>query len=389
MIFPVCPVIFLSRVFFVFLGDVPLRGRLCREILAKLVPKHQPDKQRHYIESDNYRYQYSPQHFHVNIISCTPAAAHSAWNRSAVLIRVNHSRIGIIIALEHLHLWIPEDLSRKFPVPKIPDFWPIEFVLVPQMFVIPAFAPGTMVMKNNRREQKTYICVLHPNMQKEDNVAEKQLKGVIFDLDGVLVTTDTFHYQAWKMLADELGMDFDETVNHQLRGVSREESLRRIYKHNNKELPSDEEFKAQTTRKNEKYKELIGQMTPDDVLPGSIELLTSLRSAGIKAAIASASKNTPLVLERTGLIEHVDGVADGNQVSNSKPHPEVFLLAAKKLDSEPEACIGVEDAESGVEAIHNAGMKAVGIGSQGRKAEIVVDSVKELSIESFTKLLNS
>jgi beta-phosphoglucomutase len=214
-----------------------------------------------------------------------------------------------------------------------------------------------------------------------------ELKGVIFDLDGVLVVTDMFHYKAWKMLADELGMDFDEEVNHQLRGVSREESLKRIYRHNNRELPSQEEFKAQTTKKNEKYKEQIGTMTPDDVLPGSIELLTALRDAGIKCAIASASKNTPAVLENTKLDRYVDAVADGNQVTHSKPHPEVFLLAAEKLNLAPEECIGVEDAESGVEAIHNATMVAVGIGEQGKAAELVVDSVQQLGVDTLRSLL--
>ncbi|MBD3316561.1 MAG: beta-phosphoglucomutase [Chitinivibrionales bacterium] len=214
-----------------------------------------------------------------------------------------------------------------------------------------------------------------------------ELKGVIFDLDGVLVVTDKFHYQAWKMLADELKMDFDEEINHQLRGVSREESLKRIYRHNKRELPSQEEFTAQMTKKNEKYKELIGTMTSDDILPGSIELLTSLRKEGIKCSIASASKNTPHVLKNTDLDQYVDAVADGNEVTHSKPHPEVFLLAAKKMGLPPEECIGVEDAESGVEAIHNAKMVAVGIGEQGKAAELVVQSVKELSVERFRSLL--
>jgi beta-phosphoglucomutase len=214
-----------------------------------------------------------------------------------------------------------------------------------------------------------------------------ELRGVIFDLDGVLVVTDRFHYQAWKMLADELGMDFDEEANHQLRGVSREESLKRIYRHNNRELPPEEEFTAQTTKKNERYKELIGTMSPEDILPGSIELLTALRGEGIKCAIASASKNTPLVLKNTGLDKYVDAVADGNETRHSKPDPEVFLLAAEKMGLAPRECIGVEDAESGVEAIHNGKMVAVGIGEQGKAAELVVGSVQELSVKKLRGLL--
>jgi len=143
-------------------------------------------------------------------------------------------------------------------------------------------------------------------------MAEAGLKGVVFDLDGVLVTTDVFHYRAWKMLADELGLDFNEEVNHQLRGVSRVESLTRIYRHNKRKLPPEEEFRAQMAKKNAKYVELIATMTPRDVLPGSIELLDGLRNAGIKRAIASASKNTPKVLAVTQLDRYVDGVADGN-----------------------------------------------------------------------------
>ena len=212
------------------------------------------------------------------------------------------------------------------------------------------------------------------------------LRAVVFDLDGVLVTTDRFHYRAWKSLADELGFLFDETVNHRLRGVSREESLKRIYRHNNAPLPSSEELCRQMSIKNDRYREAIARMTPDDVLPGSVELLTSLRAASIRCAIASASKNTPLVLERTGLDRYIDAVADGNQIVNSKPDPEVFLLAARKLGVAPAACVGVEDAESGVEAIHRAGMSAVGIGGSAHHADVVVASVRELSVAILTSL---
>ncbi|MFW5775151.1 MAG: beta-phosphoglucomutase [Chitinivibrionales bacterium] len=220
------------------------------------------------------------------------------------------------------------------------------------------------------------------------DAAENQLKGVIFDLDGVLVTTDVFHYKAWKMLADELGLEFNEEINHQLRGVSRVESLKRIYRHNNRELPDEETFTAQMTKKNEKYREAIAGMKPEDVLPGSIELLEGLLAKGIKCAIASASKNTPLVLKQTKLDQYVQAVADGNQITNSKPHPEVFLLAAEKLGVDPAHCIGIEDAESGVEAIRRAEMISIGIGSQGKKADKVVDSVAELSADGMVAFFN-
>ena len=219
--------------------------------------------------------------------------------------------------------------------------------------------------------------------QKMGHTDERALRGVILDLDGVLVTTDRFHYRAWKELADELGMDFNEDVNHRLRGVSRQQSLRNIYDHNRRPLPPDDVFNAQCERKNRRYVELVKTMSPADLLPGSVELLEALRAAGIRCAVASASRNTPLVLELTGLRRYFDAVADGNDTSRSKPDPEVFLVAARRLGLRPEDCLGVEDAASGIEAIHNAGMVAVGIGGQARGAERVFASVAELSVENL------
>ena len=207
------------------------------------------------------------------------------------------------------------------------------------------------------------------------------LRGVIFDLDGVLVTTDSLHYQAWKELSDELGLEFNEEVNHRLRGVSRQQSLRNIYEHNGRPLPDAETFDAQCSRKNARYVELVKTMTPSAVLPGAVELLAALRSEGIRCAVASASRNTPLVLEQTNLAKHFDAVADGNDVSRSKPDPEGFLLAAERLGLAPGQCIGIEDAASGVDAIHNAGMAAVGIGEQAARAERTVASVAEVTAD--------
>ena len=212
-----------------------------------------------------------------------------------------------------------------------------------------------------------------------------QLKGVIFDLDGVLVRTDQYHYRAWKELADSLGIPLDEERNHALRGVSREESLRRIY--GDRPLPPPREFKAQCNRKNARYVELISHMTPRDLLPGAIELLDRLRAAGVKCAIASASKNCRTVLDRTGLDRHSDAVVDGTDVTASKPDPQGFLIAAKRLGSPPGACIGVEDAESGIEAIHRAGMPAVGIGDQARGADLTVRGVDELTPQGLRDLM--
>ena len=140
------------------------------------------------------------------------------------------------------------------------------------------------------------------------------------------------------------------------------------------------------TKKNTRYVELIGTMKPDDVLPGSIELLNGLRASGIKCAIASASKNTPKVLSVTALNKYIDGVADGNQAKKSKPDPEVFLLAAKNCGCSPEACIGIEDAVAGIEAIKNAGMVSIGIGSAAPIADYAIEGVHELTADILKKM---
>jgi len=185
-------------------------------------------------------------------------------------------------------------------------------------------------------------------------------------------------------LADELGIPFDEEKNHALRGVSREESLRRIY--GERPLPPEDEFRAQCDRKNARYREMLSEMGQADVLPGSRELLEALREAGIKCAVSSASKNTPLVLERTGLARYFDAVVDGNAVTRSKPDPQGFLAASQRLRAVPWRCIGVEDAASGIEAIHRAGMAAVGIGEAAVGAELSVAGVEALSVAALRAL---
>jgi beta-phosphoglucomutase len=177
-------------------------------------------------------------------------------------------------------------------------------------------------------------------------------------------------------------------VNHRLRGVSRAESLRRIYRHNGRPVPPESEFNAQMEKKNARYVQLVSGMTPADILPGSIGLLTALRTEGIRCAIASASKNTGTVLRVTGLAKHVDGVADGNQAKKSKPDPEVFLLAANSIGCAPAACIGVEDAESGVEAIRNAGMVSIGIGPAAAKADYAVGGVAQLDVATLRRVFS-
>lgn len=196
-------------------------------------------------------------------------------------------------------------------------------------------------------------------------------KAVIFDLDGVIVSTDGFHYRAWKAMADNEGIYFDETINNRLRGVSRMESLEIILERATKSY-TPEEKEAMATAKNDIYRESLVQLTPDDILPGVMDMLTTLRGMGIKLAIGSSSKNTPVILKQIGLGDYFDAVADGNQIKNSKPDPEVFLLAAKLLGIDPADCVVVEDAYAGIDAAKAGGMKAVGVGdaSKYEKADV-------------------
>lgn len=196
-------------------------------------------------------------------------------------------------------------------------------------------------------------------------------KAVIFDLDGVIVSTDGFHYRAWKAMADNEGIYFDETINNRLRGVSRMESLEIILERATKTYTAEEK-EAMATAKNDIYRESLVQLTPDDILPGVMDMLTTLRGMGVKLAIGSSSKNTPVILKQIGLGDYFDAVADGNQIKNSKPDPEVFLLAAKLLGIDPAECVVVEDAYAGIDAAKAGGMKAVGVGdaSKYEKADV-------------------
>ena len=196
-------------------------------------------------------------------------------------------------------------------------------------------------------------------------------KAVIFDLDGVIVSTDGFHYRAWKAMADNEGIYFDETINNRLRGVSRMESLEIILERATKTYTAEEK-EAMATAKNDIYRESLVQLTPDDILPGVMDMLTTLRGMGVKLAIGSSSKNTPVILKQIGLGDYFDAVADGNQIKNSKRDPEVFLLAAKLLGIDPAECVVVEDAYAGIDAAKAGGMKAVGVGdaSKYEKADV-------------------
>ena len=186
------------------------------------------------------------------------------------------------------------------------------------------------------------------------------IKTVIFDLDGVIVSTDDCHYRAWKKMADEEGIYFDREINNRLRGVSRMASLEIVLEKANREY-SEKEKQEIAERKNNYYKELICELTPNDILPGAIETLEQLKENGIKIAIGSSSKNTPIILKQIGLDNYFDAVSDGNNITHSKPDPEVFLKAAEMLNIAPEDCMIVEDADAGIEAGKRADMKTLAV----------------------------
>ena len=211
---------------------------------------------------------------------------------------------------------------------------------------------------------------------------EVKIKGLIFDLDGVLVFTDKFHYQAWKTMADELRVYFDETINHRLRGVSRMDSLEIILERYEGPDLSLREKEKLAEKKNEIYRTLLESMTPDDVTKEVRDTLTKLREKGYKLAIGSSSKNAKFILEKVELKDAFDAISDGNNITKSKPDPEVFLKAAEYLGLPPKACMVVEDAEAGIEAAKKGGMYAAGIGEAAKSINA------DESLKTFSELVD-
>lgn len=188
------------------------------------------------------------------------------------------------------------------------------------------------------------------------------IKGIIFDLDGVLVFTDKLHYQAWKQMADKMDIHFDEEINNRLRGVSRMDSLEIILENYHGEPLSMEKKEELATEKNDTYRELLKTMTREDVTDEVRETLTELKKRGYKISLGSSSKNAKFILERVELLDMFDAISDGNNITKSKPDPEVFLKGAEFLRLNPENCLVVEDAEAGVEAGLAGGMQVAAIG---------------------------
>ncbi|MCA1292422.1 beta-phosphoglucomutase [Paenibacillus sp. alder61] len=207
------------------------------------------------------------------------------------------------------------------------------------------------------------------------------IKACLFDLDGVLVDTARYHYEAWKRLAADLGFEFTQTDNERLKGVSRMASLD-ILLSVGQLHKSEAEKQELAARKNRWYVEAISKMGPEEILPGALSFLKDCRESGLKVALGSASKNAMTILNNTGLTPYFDVIIDGTKTSSAKPDPEVFLLGASGLEVEPEHCVVFEDAEAGIEAARRAGMRSVGIGSPATlgEADLVIPSLEGMTV---------
>ena len=208
-----------------------------------------------------------------------------------------------------------------------------------------------------------------------------EVKGLIFDLDGVVVSTEQNHFESWKRIASVLGAEFNEELNENLKGVSRADSLRFILDNSKMEI-GQSEFEGLLITKNEFYRESIGDLSRDNILPGVIEVIEKAKALGIKVMIGSSSRNARFILDKLGIIDEFDHIVDGNDVTFPKPHPEVFLNGAKLANLDPENCIVFEDAASGVKAAKEGGFKAVAVGNPHIKdlADEYYETLKEFTL---------
>ncbi len=208
---------------------------------------------------------------------------------------------------------------------------------------------------------------------------KQEIKAVIFDLDGVIVSTDEFHYMGWKKIADEEGIYFDKTINNRLRGVSRMESLDIVLERAARFYSENEKLEL-AAKKNSYYVGFLSALSPSDILEGISDVLDALRKKGVKLAIGSSSRNSKIILEKIGLLNAFDAIADGTEIKRSKPDPEVFLLASKKLSIEPSECAVIEDALAGIDSANGAGMVSVAISDAKsyEKATYRIETAQEI-----------
>jgi beta-phosphoglucomutase len=217
-----------------------------------------------------------------------------------------------------------------------------------------------------------------------------KIKGVIFDLDGVIVDTAKFHFLAWKKLANDLGFDFTELQNEELKGVSRVRSLEKILEWGNTSLSKDE-FTEKMAVKNDNYLSYLTNMTSADILPGVSTVIDFLMEQKVPFALGSASKNARPILKKTDLIDKFHAIVDGNDVSKAKPDPEVFIIAAEKIGVAQENCLVFEDSVAGVQAANIAGMISIGIGEKDvlHEADFIFSSFEEIERDFLKKLLTT
>lgn len=213
------------------------------------------------------------------------------------------------------------------------------------------------------------------------------LKACIYDLDGVITDTAKYHYESWKWVAEQLEYKLTEKQNQKLKGVGRRESLEKIIKWSGSRI-SEADKQNFLTAKNNMYLELIDTMTPDEIFPGFMAFNNAAKSAGIKVGVGSSSKNAIRIIDKLDLVLAFDAIVDGGMTPNSKPAPDIFLLAAEKLQTHPSECLVIEDSQAGLTSAKKAGIKSVYFGeNKGMKgSQISIKSWEEASVERFSDL---
>ena len=195
------------------------------------------------------------------------------------------------------------------------------------------------------------------------------MKAVLFDLDGVIADTSVYHFQAWrKLIKDNFGLDLPDELEKQTKGVSRSDSLKAILNYLNISVPEDR-FAEMATEKNNVYRELLAELTTDNILPGIAKLISDLKDNQVKISLASASLNGPFILQKLNLIDYFDAIADPSKVAAGKPAPDIFIAAAQAVDLNPKDCVGIEDSIAGITAINQSGALSVGVGSKDELSE--------------------